>query len=179
MTPAAKGLLISPAASGIPGKTGQFDESVSIDSHPWLHPFLVELVRNRPSAAKLFPVSAEQARGIFTAACDRLGLGPLRPSIYGLRHGGASFDLLHKRRTMNEIKLWGRWSPDASLKRYAKESRLLQETHKIPAVTHSFGILIDHNLERSFNYGPPGPSPIRGNELLGDARASRKRPAAA
>ena len=139
--------MLSPAASGIPGKTGQYDESVAIDSHLWLHDFLRELIRGRAATEKLFPVSGARAREIFIATCERLGLSALRPCMYGLRHGGASYDLLHKRRPLHSIKIRGRWNSDASLKRYAKESRLIQETHRVPRATLEFGMAIEQHLE--------------------------------
>mgnify|MGYP003342547664 CR=1 FL=1 len=50
-----------------------------------------------------------------------------------------SHDLLHKHRTLPEGKRRGRWASDASLKRYAKESRALSELRKVHPAVIEFG----------------------------------------
>ena len=99
--------------------------------------------------------------------------------MYGLRHGGASYDLLHKRRPLHSIKIRGRWTSDASLKRYAKESRLIQETHKIPRPTLEFGMAVEKPLELSFRVRPPVRSPMLDSDAPAAGPRLRKRPAAA
>lgn len=56
-----------------------------------------------------------------------------------MRHGGASEDLLLRKRSGLEVKRRGRWRSDDSLKRYGKETRLLAELSKIPKLTMKIG----------------------------------------
>ena len=126
------GLLLHPAECLVPGKVGLFDEAVLIDSERWLYPFL-ELLTQRPPATPLWPFSRRELVDSFRIAWTDLQLSPLNPSLYGLRHGGASEDLLHRLRTPEAVKRRGRWASDESLKRYGKETRLLSELAKLPA----------------------------------------------
>ena len=126
------GLLLHPAETLVPGKVGLYDEAVLIDSERWLYPFLEILTRRAPSTP-LWPFTSRQLIDGFRNAWTALQLGPLKPSLYGLRHGGASEDLLHRLRTPEAVKRRGRWASDESLKRYGKETRLLTELGKLPA----------------------------------------------
>eukprot|EP00973_Karenia_brevis_P038145 5259176-Karenia_brevis.AAC.1 len=80
--------------------------------------------------AKLWPVDSGQVITTFQAACNQLGLDALQPTRYSLRHGGASEDLYTKSRTIAEVMKRGQWRADSSLRRYAKEGRLLAELKK-------------------------------------------------
>ena len=64
-----------------------------------------------------------------------LGLEAFGLSAYSLRHGGASHDLLCNQRVLAEVKRRGRWASDTSLRRYSKETRLLEVMSRIPALT--------------------------------------------
>ena len=59
---------------------------------------------------------------------DITGTDVLEPSLYALHHGGASHDAASGARSIQEIKDRGRWSSDASLRRYRKTSRAQAET---------------------------------------------------
>eukprot|EP00973_Karenia_brevis_P006482 882223-Karenia_brevis.AAC.1 len=76
-------------------------------------------------------------------ACRDLKLEALKPTLYSLRHGGASEDILRRRRSVQEVKRRGRWTSDASLKRYAKEARLLSEISKLHPSILAFGRQMD------------------------------------
>ena len=56
-----------------------------------------------------------------------------------MRHGGASEDILSRRRLLVDIKRRGRWVSDSGLKRYGKETRLLGELLKIHPNVLAFG----------------------------------------
>ena len=84
----------------------------------------------------------------FAAACNLLGLHGLRPCRYGLRHGGASEDLVSQRREPLMVKRRGGWRTDASLKRYAKETRLQDEVRKIHPSVITYGRLVLNSLEK-------------------------------
>ena len=127
-----RGLLLHPAEALVPGKVGLCDEAVLIDSERWLYPFL-EILTQRAPATPLWPFTSRELIDSFRSARTALQLGPLNPLLYGLRHGGASEDLLHRLRTPEAVKRRGRWASDESLKRYGKETRLLVELSKLPA----------------------------------------------
>ena len=94
-------------------------------------------------------------------AVTALGLGPLKPVRYSLRHGGASDDLLCRRRSLEEVKKRGQWRTDQSLRRYGKETKALAEMHKIPSNILEYGLSVSENLEDMFhrNLIAPPPSP--------------------
>ena len=60
--------------------------------------------------------------------------------------GGASHDVLSRRRSLLEVKQRGRWSSDASLKRYVKEARLQSELNKVPKHVKEAGLHVLHSL---------------------------------
>jgi hypothetical protein len=126
------GLLLHPMEAFVPGKVGLYDEAVLVDAERWMYPFL-EVLARRPPGGPLWPFTAWRLADAFRSACASLRLEPLSPSLYGLRHGGASEDLLHRLRTPEAVKLRGRWASDESLRRYGKETRLLSELAKLPA----------------------------------------------
>ncbi len=49
------------------------------------------------------------------------------PSLYRLRHGGASSDVASKNRTLEQFKRRGRWQADESVRRYTQVERLQAE----------------------------------------------------
>ena len=61
-------------------------------------------------------MAAETAEA-FREACLALGLEALKPCRYGLRHCGASEDILTKTRTIEAAKKRGHWKADSSLRR--------------------------------------------------------------
>ena len=96
---------------------------------------------------------------MFIAAAVALGLGRLRPCLYGLRHGGASEDLLTKARTVLDVKTRGRWSSDSSLKRYGKQTRLLSELQKVPQEVLHYGEQMARLPPSIFLHSHPAPAP--------------------
>jgi hypothetical protein len=126
------GLLLHPVEALAPGKVGLYDEAVLIDAERWMYPFL-EILARRPPDGPLWAFTGRQLADSFRSAWTALRLEPLSPSLYGLRHGGASEDLLHRLRTPEAVKRRGRWASDESLRRYGKETRLLSELAKLPA----------------------------------------------
>ncbi len=146
------GLLLNPTECLVPGKTKLYDQAVLLDTDLWLGPFLEQLVCDRPANAPLWKVSPAMICDAFQEACTVLGLQPLQPCRYALRHGGASDDILTGRRDRLSVKIRGGWASDASLRRYGKETRLLAELKKIPRATLLFGQFAAANLEALF-YG--------------------------
>ncbi len=75
-----------------------------------------------------------------------LRLDRLRPHLYSLRHGGASEDMLSGRRTAEQVQRRGRWAVASSMKRYAKEPKLLAELQHVSTDAFIFGQLAESNL---------------------------------
>ena len=153
------GLLLNPTEDRTPGKTGMLDDSLLLDTELWLDDFYRLLVQNRDPEEPLWPVRGHYAVSGFATACNQLGLQGLRPCRYGLRHGGASEDLVTKRREPLMVKRRGGWRTDTSLKRYAKETRLQDELQKIHPSVITYGRLVLANLERFFRLPQSVPPP--------------------
>ena len=131
-------ILVNDAASGRPGKTGVTDESVIIDD-PLIWPLLEALLQGRRPEESLWTFSPHQVRQAFMDALVQLQLTGEQTSLYSLRHGGASDDLLSGRRTRKEVKDRGRWRTDQSLNRYAKRARMQQRLGQLSPALVEFG----------------------------------------
>jgi hypothetical protein len=140
---------LNPVEDLIPGKTGLYDQSVVWDTEAWAAMYFYKLVAQAPETP-MWPFSHVHLLHAFTEACTVLGLLNLKPCLYGLRHGGASDDLLQDRRALLEVKDRGGWASDASLKRYGKRARITGELHKIPREILSYGCLVGSHLEAVF-----------------------------
>eukprot|EP00959_Pyramimonas_sp_CCMP1952_P398718 8354837-Pyramimonas_sp.AAC.1 len=64
------------------------------------------------------------------AACA-LGLNDVPVPAYGLRHGGASDDLLARRRAAFDVRLRGGWASDDDFKWYAMQARFPTELLRV------------------------------------------------
>jgi hypothetical protein len=144
-------LLLSPLEGGTPGKTNLYDETVLIDNNDWITEILHQLIANRPRSSPLWSHSHFQFVKAFKEALSFWKLEWLGATLYSLRHGGASWDLLHKQRTLPEIKKRGRWASDTSLRRYVKESRLQHQISKLPKELAIFGLKVIANLPQVFS----------------------------
>jgi hypothetical protein len=144
------GLLLSDQSHGLRGKTGATDESVIVDNDAWLHPLLDMFHRTRRPSAPLWDFRHRDLVQQFTLAAHRLGLDHIKPRLYSLRHGGVSHDLMSRARTVEAAKKRGRWKTDASLRRYAKESRVLSELAKASPDVIAYGAAIEKHLYSIF-----------------------------
>jgi hypothetical protein len=153
------GLLLNPTEDRVPGKTGLLDDSLLLDTETWLHEFYLLLITNRDPDAYPWPVRGHHAVTGLMSACDLLGLQVLRPCRYSLRHGGASEDIVSRRREPLMVKRRGGWRTDASLKRYAKETRLQDELRKIHPAVITYGRGVLDNLEKFFRHPESTPPP--------------------
>ena len=77
------------------------------------------------------------------------GVSVLEPHPYALRHGGASTDVLLKRRDLQEVKSRGRWRTDSSVRRYNKHARILREVARLPDESRAYGEQIAQRLDDS------------------------------
>ena len=157
------GLLLNPTEDGVPGKTGLWDQTVLWDNHLWMNEVFARLVGGRHGDSPLWPVQAGAVTSEFMLSCEELSLHSIRPCRYGLRHGGASEDILTKARELEAVKRRGHWKSDSSLKRYGKETRLLAEIQKVSPTVIAYGRLIGSMLPDLFlgRSGAPAP-PSRG-----------------
>jgi len=144
------GLIINNALDGRPGKTGVSDESVVVDWEP-LWSILAALQLASPGRRCLWTFTPDQMRSSFKEAFDELGLWSEDPSLYRLRHGGASHDLLLGRRSLAEVKERGRWLADASLRRYGKRTRMQDRMNALPPEVRIFGQEILDRIVEMFN----------------------------
>ena len=135
-------VLLHPSEAKVPGKTGIFDQGILIDSDMWINPILRNLIQNRPRNAPLWSHNHNQILEVFNQAVVYLKLESLGVSMYTLRHGGASFDIMSRRRSMEEVKQRGRWATDSSLRRYVKTARLQSELHKMHPAVIQFGKMV-------------------------------------
>ena len=145
------GITLYPQENLIPGKTGTYDDAVMLDTDPWMTPFLELLKANRPPDARLWTISGARVIQLFLQAVAVLGMSLLAPVRYSLRHGGASDDILTKRRSLLEVKRRGQWRTDQSLRRYGKETKAIAEVNKIPPNVLEYGQQVSLNLEAVFH----------------------------
>ena len=156
----------------LPGKTGLRDEAILLDQSPELEGVLAALTTGRPPTQRLWKATGSVSHQAFVETVELLHLTALKPTRYSLRHGGASEDLLGRKRSLAEIKRRGRWASDMSLKRYTKETRLMSELAKVDPRVIKYGREIQQDIS-AFLLGvkrphppPLGPSLARARKLL-------------
>ena len=133
-----------------PGKTGLWDEAISLDQDPWLDSLLRPLAIAGDPLEPLWPFSGEELSATFKRIMKCLGLDHLDQSLYCLRHGGASEDLLGHLRSVAAVKRRGRWRSDSSLRRYGKETRLQSVLNSVSPTVLRFGQLMDSRIASCF-----------------------------
>lgn len=118
------GLRLHPEDRHISSKTGVFDDGMAVDPQyiPDLGQVLLQLARHRGPGNLRFNLSYHEVKAKFQEAMANLNL--VDPSLYRLRHGGASHDWAAKLRSLPKIKRRGCWMADSSLRRYEKATRL-------------------------------------------------------
>ena len=118
----------------LPSKTGEFDESITIDNveFRWCELMLASLKQRRQDRVKVFNFTHAAWAREFGLACQRAGLGSLGPVVlYQLRHGGATHELVTKAREPVGLQKRGRWRTVASLRRYEKGGRLAEQISRM------------------------------------------------
>lgn len=126
------------------------DDSVTVDWMEWADPYLRMLVAGRAPGDRLWPFTMSQLSNEFRASVKACGLEQLRPTLYALRHGGASEDFLRRRRPLDEIQRRGRWRCAASVRRYTKEAKMLSELHKVSPSILRYGEFIEERIGEMF-----------------------------
>lgn len=130
------GLVLAPMELRKPSKTGHWDEAVLIDRcDALLGPLLTLKKKAMAEGSPLFSFRRGSMTPAIRRAADDLGLAEFSVTAYSLRHGGASHDLLCQMRPLQEIKRRGRWASDSCLRRYSKETRLIEVMQRVPLAT--------------------------------------------
>ena len=94
----------------------------------------------------LWPFSGEELSATSKRIRKCLGLDHLDQSLYCLRHGGASEDLLGHLRSVAAVKRRGRWRSDSPLRRYGKETRLQSVLNSVSPKVLQFGLRMDSRI---------------------------------
>ena len=147
-------VLLFPSEELLKNKGGRFDISIDVDSVellPWIHPFLKRLVESRNPREKLWTFTHNHLIKVFKRALLILQAGKQYKTLYQLRHGGASHDLLHKNRSESQVLQRGQWTSPDTLKRYGKPSRMARDVANLSTTTKLYGQAISDNLEACFN----------------------------
>ena len=131
-------VILHPMELGQPSKTNQWDDSriLDLEDHKFLEKVLAALVKNRKETEQVFPFTYSEWAASYRRAgiaCQLECLGP--PTLYGLRHAGASIDVALGRRSLPEVQQRGNWVAPASVRRYQKGGRLTEQLlHLEPGV---------------------------------------------
>ena len=155
-------LMLHPGELGRPGKTGLWDFTIVLDTYVFLVPALMGLKRRAATpTARLWSFPPASLGTCMKEAAATLGLTDFPVPAYGLRHGGASDDLLAKRRQALDVQQRGGWASAKNLRRYAKQARIITELQRAGALAISFGQAMDAALPGIFLHGAPAPARSR------------------
>jgi hypothetical protein len=145
---------------GSPSKTNSWDDAVLLDSIPFVYPCLLVLKRRcQSSTDRIWSYPPGDLSTRLAEAAAELQLTHLGITLHGLRHGGVSHDILHRLRTPLEAKLRMRVTSDSTLKRYAKQTRVVSELSKAPPLVVTFGNHVSSLLAAVFAGLASVPSP--------------------
>ena len=161
------GLLLAPVELGNPSKTNSWDDAVLLDSIPYVYPCLQVLKRRCWSPTdRIWSYPPGDLSIRLAEAAAELQLTHLGITLYGLRHGGVSHDILHRLRTPLEAKLRMRVASDSTLKRYAKQTRVVSELGRAPPLVVAFGNRVSALLAAVFagTASVPSPPGLPGNQ---------------
>ena len=109
-------------------KVGAQDECMVFDNPEFdlVLPLLERLFKTVPAGKPLFPLSTVQWQEAVRAAARRRFPSLAAPTLYQLRHGGASHEALTQFRNSEDLMRRGRWHSLRSVKRYEKGGRVNQ-----------------------------------------------------
>ena len=157
-------LILAPWERQQATKTGQYDETVSLDDSRFL--FLGDLLGEHAAQQKLkrgvkdpdVPVemwdfSGTTLRRAWHTAVQELKLDFAVECLYQLRHGGASRDQLLRLRSTGEVQRRGRWATPNTLKIYGKPGRLQQILSKTPKSLLQYAKLLKERFPIFFRSG--------------------------
>ena len=122
----------------------------------WLPAALVKVLRlrTRKPDELMFQLSYQELLIQFKVACRDLGFDD--PSLYRLRHGGASHDAASRLRSIVEIKRRGRWASDASVRRHEKGTWLQSVEVKVSPTQASKAMAVEDALPQRLGVSKRG-----------------------
>ncbi len=115
----------------------------------------------------MWPFNLAELARLLEVAAAACRCQSLRPTLYSIRHGGASEDLL-RGRSINEVFRQGRWRSWSSLRRHSNEAKLQAELAKVPQTLLEYGRHFHDSIVQTFKHSrtvPPLPT-----ELASDQR---------
>ena len=132
-------LNLHPQEGETPSKTGSWDETLGlgdVELWQWLSTalFAANRWRTRHGIKDHMTIADFDLKAWSSCLCSialDLGMTQFKVVLYQLRHGGASFDVAERQRTLPEVKKRGGWRSDASVARYAKPARINQQIHSL------------------------------------------------
>ena len=151
-TAASVTLLLHAQELEIPSKTGEWDVSVALElaRQAYLEPMLRALVARRGRTELLWSFDYAQLHLAFMTAAKFLGAEELHPTLYGLRHGGASHDFAVGDRPLLAIQQRGAWRSFRSVMRYQKAGRLSLQLTRLGLQTRNQLSRMTAHFERDF-----------------------------
>jgi len=124
-------LLLNPEEYQTKSKTGEFDDSILLDSRflkPWASVLYREL-KQQPDHQLLWDFSYQSYYQAFTQAAKKLQIDA---TPYNMRHSGPSIDRSKNIRPLLEVQKRGRWKSHKSVARYEKSARLAATFNQLP-----------------------------------------------
>ena len=97
----------------------------------FLLPILAFLRSVRVASETLLGLTYRKLARAFKIAANRSGLKDMNLSLYNLRHGGASHDIVTGYRSLETVRKRGRWQSYTSVRRYEKASRLSDQLSRL------------------------------------------------
>ena len=122
-------IVLHPQELEARSKTGKFDESMRLDleMYDFLKPIFTFLKQTKRPEEKILSLDYRRWAALFPRAVLDLRLEVLGPpTLYMLRHAGASLDVARGARTLQEVQKRGRWDSFASVRRYEKAGRVTE-----------------------------------------------------
>ena len=115
----------------------------------WLNPCWSVLRQGLPDAS-VWNFTYPEYVAEFRRAATEAGLPKAGP--YQLRHSGASWDRLNKRRTQEEVQKRGQWKTMKSLVRYEKHGRITQNFLQLPEAVQREHLAAVQQVEEAVLY---------------------------
>jgi len=147
-------------------KTGYYDEALVLDGDlcPQLGALLVLQGQRAqrlfgPKSNRLWDFAPRAFYESWRGAVHKLGLQGME-SVHQARHGGASRDLLKRRRTEMGVAHRGGWASMSTLRIYNKPARILQLVNELEPSMIEYSGQIRNNFAKWFQSGAFPPPPI-------------------
>ena len=126
-------VLLHPEWQHRSSKTGESNESLVLD-RPWRSKALVAHVVKRRPGSMLWDGTLKELRHQYMDAAHLMGLRDLNPSLYQMRHAGASLAISWKRHDLQRVQKRGRWRAAQHVRRYEKSTFLQDSLLKVFSV---------------------------------------------